>query len=302
MKVAKLFTNIRNNLSEREDKILFDIDEHFNNQFFKEEIIQQSEKLPNELKLSLEIGNNINNYLNKNSKNLNEIINDCIFIENNVNNMKIIEKNINKSNSIKIKIKFIPEKEEEINKFIQDIKNFGKIIDESEEINEIQSFIINQNDFKIIKDWINPNKNIRAELLYRLSKKKKKISTFHELCDNKGPTLTLFHSEDGNKGGIYTPLSWDTKSREKSDSETFMFNLNRNEKYIKKHKRTSIWCLDYFGPWTISIGFIGSMKTIEHNGLKINDSYENGCEILPNKQGDHKYFSMKEVEVYKLIQ
>jgi len=77
---------------------------------------------------------------------------------------------------------------------------------------------------------------IKAELLYRLSRDGDKILRFHELCDNKGPTLTLFFSEDGNKGGIFTTLSWDKASREKSDSESFMLNLNKNEKYKKKIK------------------------------------------------------------------
>jgi chromosome segregation ATPase len=65
---------------------------------------------------------------------------------------------------------------------------------------------------KLIKSWINPNANVVGELLYRLSRDGDKISTFHELCDNKGPILTLFETLDGNKGGIYTPLSWDSKS------------------------------------------------------------------------------------------
>ena len=242
-------------------------------------MLQQCEKLPNELSKSLDIGKNLNNNINQNSKNLNAYINHCIFIENNINKIKTIEKNINKSNSIKAKFKFIPE-EEEINQFLNDIKNFGKII--NEDLNDLNSLIINNKEFQIIKDWINKNQNkeIKAELLYRLSRDGDKILRFHELCDNKGPTLTLFFSEDGNKGGIFTTLSWDKASREKSDSESFMLNLNKNEKYTTKNKNTSIWCLDYFGPWTYYFGFIESMKKIEHRGLGINENYENGSNIL----------------------
>ena len=120
-------------------------------------------------------------------------------------------------------------------KFINDIKNFGEIINEDiQDLNNSNSFIINYKEFQVIKGWINQNKKIKVELLYRLSRDGDQISKFHELCDNKGPTLTLFLSEDGNKGGIFTTLSWDKTSREKIDSESFMFNLNKNEKYKKK--------------------------------------------------------------------
>jgi len=80
-----------------------------------------------------------------------------------------------------------------------------------------------------------------------------------------------------------------------------MFNLNKNEKYKKKINNTSIWCLDYFGPWTWNFGFIESMKKIEHRGLGINERYENGSNILPNNTNNKKYFLMKEVEIYKII-
>ena len=86
---------------------------------------------------------------------------------------------------------------------------------------------------RILKLWISPIKEIKSELLYRLSRDGEDISTFHKLCDNKGPTLTLFHIEDGNKIGFYTPLSWDSNSQFKNDMETFMFNLNKEQKYKK---------------------------------------------------------------------
>ena len=41
---------------------------------------------------------------------------------------------------------------------------------------------------------------------------------------NKIPTLSEFHVSDGNKGGIFTPLSWDTKSQWKKDMTTFINN------------------------------------------------------------------------------
>ena len=103
--------------------------------------------------------------------------------------------------------------EEKLN-FLWKGKNISKIIDG------------NKKYYESLKNWINPSKNIKAELLYRLSENGDKYSTLHELCDNKGPTLTLFHIKNGNKIGIYAPLSWDTSKEWKGDIETFIFNLN----------------------------------------------------------------------------
>ena len=44
-KIQKIFTNIRNALNEKEDKLLLDIDEYYNNIYYKEDIIKKSEKL-----------------------------------------------------------------------------------------------------------------------------------------------------------------------------------------------------------------------------------------------------------------
>ena len=60
---------------------------------------------------------------------LNSIINDCINIENNIKNINLINTNINKLKlNNNIELKFSPENEE-LDKFIQNIKKFGNIND-----------------------------------------------------------------------------------------------------------------------------------------------------------------------------
>jgi len=124
--------------------------------------------------------------------------------------------------------------------------------EERKKIYDLDSKIINGNEKcnESLKNWIDPARKIKAELLYRLSQNGENISTFHELCDNKGPTLTLFHVNDGNKVGIYTPLSWDSNSEWKFDMDTFIFNLNKNQKYKKLQPDHSIYCFNSFGPLT----------------------------------------------------
>ena len=56
LEVQKIFTKIRNALNDREDKLLLDIDNIYNNKFMNEDIINKGEKLPKKIKLSLEKG------------------------------------------------------------------------------------------------------------------------------------------------------------------------------------------------------------------------------------------------------
>ena len=122
-KIYQLFTKIRTALNEREDEICKIIDNKFDSLYFKEDFINQGNKLPNEIKQSLEKGKSLNNENNV----LNKFINNCIIIENNIKKIQIIKENIEKCNKKGIKIHFFPEKEDEINKFIDKIKSFGEI-------------------------------------------------------------------------------------------------------------------------------------------------------------------------------
>ena len=93
-----------------------------------EDIFEKSIKLTNMIKISLEQGKNIKEW---NDNNLISLINDCINIENNIGEIDTINKNVIKCKSNKnILIKFSPQ-ENEINSFLETIKLFGKIYDNS---------------------------------------------------------------------------------------------------------------------------------------------------------------------------
>ena len=171
-------------------------------------------------------------------------------------------------------------------------------------IYDLDSSIIkgNENYIKSIKNWINPSKKIKAELLYRLSEDGDKYSTFHELCDNKGPTLILFHVNDGNIVGIYTPLSWDSISNWKNDIDTFIFNLNKNLKCKKLISEQSIYCNSSYGPTTARFGYSSNspINFIKHWANEINKYYDKGSEILPSNN-EERVYELIEIEIYKIM-
>ena len=82
--------------------------------------------------------------------------------------------------------------------------------------------------------------------------------------------------------------------------DTFIFNLNKSQKYKKIRKKLSIYCFNNYGPWITSFG-LSQMNKIEHGGPNINPYYDKGAEILPNNTSDTKYFDVKEVEIYAII-
>ena len=90
-------------VNNREDELLLEVDKKFENIFFKEDIIKESENLPNKIKIFLEKGKSIEKeyYTNDNNK-LFLLINYFIFIENKIKEINkingIIQKN-NKSNN-----------------------------------------------------------------------------------------------------------------------------------------------------------------------------------------------------------
>jgi hypothetical protein len=258
--------------------------------------------LPNKIKSSLEKGQIVYKEWNNDEK-LNLIINDCITIENSINNINLINDKIKSyKNDNNLKINFYPDNEIEINLFLEKIKMFGKISTHNFNINTVSKIVDKEEYCKSLKNWIEPNKDLKFELLYRLSEHGEKYSKFHELCDNKGSTLTLFKVNYENKVGIYTPLILDSKSGWKNDMNTFIFNLNKNKKYQKISNDCSLYCNSSFGVYTVYFGNCssnGTMKKIKHYGKDLNSYYENGRDILPSGS-ETKTYDLEEMEVYKI--
>ena len=123
-KVQSIFCKLRNALNAKEDKLISEIDEKFDKNYFKEDLIKESEKLPKEIKISSEKGKKI---INKKweENNLSSLINDCLSIENNIKGINKINENVKKSDLNK-KI-FYNIEEDDINAMINNIQNFSKI-------------------------------------------------------------------------------------------------------------------------------------------------------------------------------
>ena len=204
-------------------------------------------------------------------------------------NKKIKEENIS-----------LKEKIQEFLLYIPDLKEIKAIL-ETEKILNLDSKIIedNINYNKTLKNWINPNKKIKSELLYRMSRDGIEYSTFHKLCDNKGPTIILVKLIDGDILGIYTPINWDINGSWKSDTDMFAFSLTENNKSNKNYDNNyGILCKSNFGPFSLFLQFNNKFKMDITYVFPGNSGFLD-CDKLFSREQD--YYDNSEVEVHKII-
>ena len=167
LNIQKIFTKIRNSINNREDEILLNVDTLFDNVYMKEKDMNDIDKYPNKIKNLLKQGKNtIDQWKNNNENELSSLINDCINIEKNLININNIEQNLKKcKNEMSSIIEFNPSEGNELNNFISNISDFGKLFKKSKEVNIEKNKEIEQKikepfilDFEIKSDIQSLNK------------------------------------------------------------------------------------------------------------------------------------------------
>ena len=74
---------------------------------------------------------------------------------------------------------------------------------------------------------------------------------FHDRCDSKGRTVSLFQIEQGDCIGGYTSQCWESSGgfgKYKADSSAFLFNLTRSRHFPSKATGKDIYCHRDLGP------------------------------------------------------
>ena len=280
--IQNIFTRLRNEINKREDTLLLKIDYKFEELFFKEDIIKQGDKLPYIIKNSLNKGKYINEHWKENK--LNSLINDCLNIEKNIENIKKINEIVKKNNSINVSLNFYP-KEDGINLFLESIKNFGTLGDYDTNIDFDQD---------LVKSWLN-NRNFKSELLFRKSRDGSTFDDFHKKCYNKGNTIVFIETTKGYKFGGYTELQW-CGGGYQTDKSTFIFSFNHKEKYKARNNNYSIHNQDlrFGGSWP-EIYF----KVNFNKGQSYDDS--RNTFLLGRKLTDgEEFWDVKELEIFKI--
>ena len=131
VKIQNIFTEIRNKINEREDMILLEVDQIYDNTYIRDNTIKEIDNFPNKIKHSIEKGKLTEEEWQDRNK-LSSIIHDCLNIEKNILSINLINNIIKQSkNNMKTKIKFYPEEKNDINKILSNIFYFGKVYKEN---------------------------------------------------------------------------------------------------------------------------------------------------------------------------
>ena len=302
LNIQNIFTKIRNVINEREEKLLNEVEEKYNKYFVNEDIINKSEKLPKKIKSALEKGKNISSGNNDNLK-LNVLINGCINVENSVKEINNIYNTIYRCNSNKdIKIKFSQDNND-INKFMEEIKIFGGI--DVGEIN-IDSKIVSKFDMTKIQNWLKDSfkKINKYELIFRATQHGDSNSILFQKCKNNANLLWIMKNKSNNNIlGCFNSIPTNSDGSYSKDMKCFLFSLNKNKKYSPNLQiQNNIYnCSSHvieFGNGNVYELAIGE-KFLSKNTV----TFSNGS-IFNHKNEISDYnsaISLSELEVFKII-
>ena len=225
--------------------------------FYIKNIITEKE---DEMKLclrrkDLEINSSLESYNNviKDLKNENLKLKNNISIVNNdvselkneklklKNNISILNNDVSELKNENI---FLKNEISELKKIILEIKKKEQMNQKSKEQDIFYdlkySSILNDNNERIFFQSLIKCNNMK--LLFRLSRDGSEPTDFHRLCDNKGPTITLFKSDNNRKFGGYLSKNWESIGKWKTDNNLFLFSIDLNKKYNLLAKNQ---CMEY---------------------------------------------------------
>ena len=162
------------------------------------------------------------------------------------------------------------------------------------------------NDFIIILPKIKS-----GILLYQISKDGASPITFHEKCNNKGPTITIIKTDDGHIFGGYNPISWINEAMYNECDDSFIFSLSDGmtikpikcplKKYMKKYaiKQNENMYSPGWGEVDNADLFI-SYKNLDNSYSNLGRCYKVPKNVDPNSflAGKSSKWGIQEVEVF----
>ena len=142
MQIIKKFTEIRNIINEKEDKLLSQIDSKFDDLFLKknEVLLRKSSKFPNMIEASLIKGIKLNEEWDNDIAKLNSKINDCIELENSIQTIRELNENLIKFGSLKKENNLVKIEEDGFNRLIKNINELSDILIDNTETEFIFKF------------------------------------------------------------------------------------------------------------------------------------------------------------------
>ena len=163
------------------------------------------------------------------------------------------------------------------------------------------SSILKEGEELMIKNWINSNRKISFELIYKGTRDGDDVKDFHKLCDEISPTLTLAQTKNGNRFGGYTSVALTKNSSDNGiyDPNAFVFSIDKKYKYNTNNPSYAVRSYASRGPcFGDSCPFYIGNKFLTKNTSYSNPSNDYNCP--PYVLTGAEYFTLDELEVYKV--
>jgi len=174
-------------------------------------------------------------------------------------------------------------------------------------------------DMDMLEGWINAGPKTFT-LLYSATKDGCDATTFHQKCDNQGPTVTVLYNPQGSVYGGYTGQSWNSSAGWTNDPTAFLYQLkfSGNEQRTKfpvvvTNSCNAINCNNSYGP---SFGGGHNLSTFTNtinvssgvyalNGyVRFHDTYYQLSNVSPKVKSwddiNNGTMNVTELEVYKV--
>ena len=191
-------------------------------------------------------------------------------------------------------------KEEKLSKSNQNIYNNNNISNTQQNIyrfspKECSYILRNKEEELSIKNWIHAHKQIKFNILYRMTRDGANKMNFHINCDNKGKTLVLIETKEGKRFGGYTSLQWNMDGEKKYGENIWLFTLEDTiYKYplIQQNKLGAIICDMNNGP-SFEDGILFNDNDLS-TGIIEKQGVIKGTGII------NKKFKVKQLEVFQV--
>ena len=151
------------------------------------------------------------------------------------------------------------------------------------------------------------------ELIYRGTRDGSDCNSFHNKCDNQGPTIVLCQNEKGNIFGGYASISWTSDNQYHKADESFIFTLTNMHgtvptRYLdKNYPQYAVYHGNDRGPSFggahdigICNNFLDSNNSYSAIGFSYQDVLGKGNSIFSGDAYSGN-FKLKELEVFKLF-
>ena len=167
-----------------------------------------------------------------------------------------------------------------------------------------------------LEQWIGKGPK-QFNLIYNITSDGCNSTTFHQKCDNQGPTVTVLYNPQGSIYGGYTALSWDHSGGVYgNDPSAFLFRLQYNgkeagNKFPCVYPANAMYKHPSYGPFfganndlhsfSNTVNASGGCYTLNENITMGNSNAFYNYNGIPSSQIYNDSMQVTELEVYRVI-